>query len=115
MSKIETTKLNIELRVPTDLFLIKESAALAVNAGLPEESMFVEAEDQSVLKESDIKDVVVSGTPRQIAVFEEILTCSDRASRKIGDATGTSQTAYEAAMRDHFRLLGVRLGLQQAS
>jgi hypothetical protein len=41
--------------------------------------------------------------------------CADRASRKVEVSTGVSRAAYEAGMKDHFRLMGVRLGLQKAS
>jgi hypothetical protein len=107
--------LSVALRAPKDLFLIKESAALAAKAGLIGETLTVTAEDESVLEESAIRSVVVAGTSGQITVFEEVLIGADRASRKVEASTGESRAAYEAGMKDHFRLMGIRLGLQEAA
>jgi len=107
--------LSVELRVPEDLFLIRKSAALAANAGLPEETLIVTPQDDPASPEAIPSCVIISGTSKQIAVFEEILTDAARASRKIEQSTGTSRSAYEASMHDHFAQQGVRRGLRQAA
>jgi hypothetical protein len=110
-----TTQIMIDLRTPKDFFLIRESAALAANSGLKGETVVVESQGEALISRDIPKSVVVSGTPRQITVFEELLTGAERASRKIEEFTRESLAAYEAGIRDHFQLQAIRLGLQRAA
>ena len=110
MAKLETgVNLSVSLRVPEDLFLIRESAMLVANIGTSKEILTVDG------SETTPDEVIVNGTVGQIAMFEEILTDAARASVKVNEATGTSRAAYEAGMRDHFQLQAVRRGLRRAA
>jgi hypothetical protein len=103
--------LKVPLRIPTDLFLVQQAAAVAAKLGLNGENVIVDLQDEPTPEGLSTSSAIVRGTPTQMATFEDVLTIASRASVGIMKSTDVSNAAYEGAMRDVFHLQEIRLGL----